>query len=192
MAKKCYVCYKCKEKVKTEDAIFEEIISETTGKTTKHGYHKECYKQYELDRIEKGKFNKVYDYVRYEILMAKEGVSYKGLINRLQALRYGEYNSKIKREQKAYTYDQMYYTFVFCKKIIQDSIRVTEFKDEKHMINYIMTIVFNNINDVCTRMDNKKKSEDSLSHISIDMNNANNEYIKKEKSRVGNILKDLM
>lgn len=192
MAREYYVCYKCKENVRSEDAICEEIPSKSTAKVTKHRYHKECYEQHMIDRIEKSKFDKVYDYVRYEILMAKQGTAYKGLINRLQGLRYGEYDSKIKRDQKAYTYEQMYYTFVFCKKSIQDSIRITEFKDEKHMVNYIMTIILNNINDVCNRMERKKKSDEVLSDINIEINKSNKEYIKKEKSKVGSILKDLM
>ena len=86
----------------------------------------------------------------------------------------------------------MYYTFISCKKNIQDSIRINDFKDENHMINYMMTIILNNINDVCDRMERKKKSEDSLDNISIDINKSNKEYIKKEKSKVANILQDLM
>ena len=192
MANKYYTCFKCKEKVVDENAITEEVVSKTSGKIKRYRYHEECYKIYENNRIEKQKFNKVYDYVRYEILLAREGKSFNYLINRLQALRYGEYDSKIKREIKAYTYEQMYYTFISCKKNIQDSIRINDFKDENHMINYMMTIILNNINDVCDRMERKKKSEDSLDNISIDINKSNKEYIKKEKSKVANILQDLM
>ena len=191
MSREYYVCFKCKENVRSEDAMVEEVQSKD-GSIKKYRYHKECYTQHQIDRIEKRKFDRVYDYVRYEILMAKEGKTFKYLINRLQALRYGEYDSKIKREVKAYTYEQMYYTFVACKKSILDSIRTSEFRDEKHMVNYMMTIVLNSINDVCDRMERKEKSEDALDSINISINKSNKEYIKKEKSKVANILKDLM
>lgn len=192
MAKDFYVCYKCKKQVSNSEAVVEESAPNKDGKTTKHRFHKECHEQHQIDRIEKQKFDKVYDYVRYDILRYSEGKVSKYLINRLQALRYGEYNSRIKKNIVAYTYDQIYYTFVFCKKSILDAIRINDFNDEKHMINYIMSIVLGSINDVCNRMEKKKKSEESLVGIVIDTSNNNNQYIKKERSKVASLLKDLV
>lgn len=190
-AEKFYKCKGCEEPVSENDAIIHEQLSEKTGKTTKERYHKECYEPYQERRNEKKKFDRVYEYIKNEIFQLHPNQNLSShLVLRLQSLRSGEYLMKGSKVDRAYTYEEMYYSFVASRNDIVNAFKSTEFTNEQHKIDYMMVIMHSHINIISERLKRKEKAEDSLQYISSDIVIQKNEYIKKENKL--SLFKDLL
>ena len=185
-----YKCRCCKCDIENTDDLFVvEVLSEKTNKTTIKRYHKTCYENMKKNKED---WDRLYDYIRYDVLHMEKGKALsKTLRNRLQSLRFGEYQIKGKKETVVYTYEQMYYTFIICKTSIQNGLKANKIIKDVDISNYIMAIILNNINDVCNRMENRKKADESLNEITKTITTNKYDYVKKESSNVGKILDDL-
>ena len=183
-----YKCQCCKELIEDESELLE-IQKEYKTSKLKLRYHKSCYEQMRKDKDD---WDKLYDYVRYNILNMPEGRQLsKTLSERLQSLRFGEYQIKGRKETQVYTYEQMYYTFVICRTSIQQGLKFNKINKDVDISNYIMAIIMNNINDVANRIEDKKKSDEKLNEITQNINTTKYEYIKQENNKVGKLLDNL-
>lgn len=189
---KSYVCFECKEKV-SEDILILEKIPTPEGKTINRRFHKNCHEEYTSRMSEFPKWDKLYRYVQVEILQLGEKPLSKHTIMRLQSFRKGKYINKKKNESRVYTYDEIYYTFVFTKTLIMDALRKIDFKNDSHRIDYIMVIISNHINDISDRINRKVRANEMLESQVLDLPKVNpNKYQKKEQPKASEHLKYLL
>lgn len=147
-----------------------------------------------MTKEEKLEWDELYEYVKYSILnYSKEKNLPKNLVLRLKGLRYGKFmaNNKTKN-QGDYSFKLILLTFKANKFNIINSIGdKSKFKNETHMINYIMTIVENNINDMFDVINNKRKADEKAENIVINNVDMHTTYISKTLENKNEKLKSL-
>lgn len=141
----------------------------------------------------KNDWNSLYDYVKEILNYDKNQKLPSFLILRLRGLKKGQFvANKNNTAISDYPYEVIRLTFALKKDSIQYAIRTKDFKDEKHKINYIMTIVESSLNDVYKSYMNmknqQKKNEQKVEDISSD---TTNRYVQKTKTNLDDKLKDL-
>lgn len=142
-----------------------------------------------MKKEENRQFDELYIYVKKEILQYDDNVNLpKNLVLRLKGLRQGKFMANNNTKKMAnYDFKIILLTFQMYKSVIKNSIsNKDKFKNETHMINYIMTIVENKINDVYHMMKKKEKIEDKTDRLEININTDNEENNKakyKTKSK---------
>lgn len=210
--KKCYYC--------SEEMDHNDIDAENVGSIIRN-FHKSksCYQNYISNgnktkrkileeeaktdsKVEWEEWNKVYQYVRKEILGYPEGIQLTPYQrHKLQCLRSGTF-LKIDdtMANKGYSYKIILSTFKLKKQEIINSTKGKTFEDEKHRFNYIMMIVGNSINDVYKRYLHNEKEKQMISKIDhniVDLETAKQEYRnrvtnKRVKSKVSSLLKEFI
>lgn len=147
-----------------------------------------------MSKQEKLEWDELYEYIKYSILdYPKEKNLPKNLVLRLKGLRNGKFmaNNNIKN-QGDYSFNMILLAFKINKlHIIKALSDKSKFKNESHMINYIMTIVENNINDVFDTITNKERAEKRTDEIIINENKIKDIYITKTLENKNERLKDL-
>lgn len=147
-----------------------------------------------MTSIEKEQWNKLYQYVRKEILLYDKSQSIPpSLVLRLKGLRKGKYIENKKIEDKAdYSYEIVLYTFQICKSTIMSSISNKTFQNEKNKFNYICKIVENNLNDVYLRVNRVKKLEENIENLDTGiLSHDSGKYVKKTEELRNKKLDDL-
>lgn len=197
---KNYKCFYCKEK--TEEETIKYNISNTENEVIKN-FHQNCLNTYISERVESVKENKdwneLYQYIKKEILSYDDSMKLSSyMVLRLQGLRNGTYsanrNSKVFLSTDGYPYKTILLTFKTKKPDIVKSLKTVNFKDEQHKTNYMITIISNNINDVCLRIKEKEKSKERLNNIEISLPKSKDEYLNKtdlSNNKIANALQDL-
>lgn len=117
-----------------------------------------------MTSIEKEQWDKLYQYVKKEILLYDNSQSIpSNLILRLKGLTKGKYMENRNTEDKAdYSYEIILYTFQICKPSIMSALASRTFDSELYKFNYICKIVESNINDVYLRVMKAKKTEENI------------------------------
>ena len=117
-----------------------------------------------MTSIEKEQWDKLYQYVKKEILLYDDSQSIpSNLILRLKGLTKGKYMENRNTEDKAdYSYEIILYTFQICKPSIMSALASRTFDNESYKFNYICKIVESNINDVYLRVMKAKKTEENI------------------------------
>ena len=117
-----------------------------------------------MTSIEKEQWDKLYQYVKKEILLYDDSQSIpSNLILRLKGLTKGKYMENRNTEDKAdYSYEIILYTFQICKPSIMNALASRTFDSESYKFNCICKIVENNINDVYLRVMKAKKTEEDI------------------------------
>jgi len=150
----------------------------------------------ELDKKkEQEQWVELYDYVKNDILQYEKEIKLpKTLILRLKGLRDGKFmaNKNNKQVLGDYTFNIILMTFKINKFDIMSALsNKNKFKDEKHMINYLMAIIECKINDTYNRIIKVEKAKVQGEKIEVNLNGDKAEY--KTKSRpIANRLKYLM
>jgi len=112
------------------------------------------------------------EYVFKEVLQYETGKKFpRYLALRLRGLHEGKFMANTKQKpQASYDYRLILLTFKFCKYSILQYIGPTrdKIKDEKHLINTIMTFIENEINNVFSRLKNAKKAEEKTATIELE------------------------
>lgn len=195
-------CFACEQPIQKGEEIYEFVSSGETAKNKSyHRIHKHCLNTYELKKIEKDKWDNLYEYVRTEILQYDEKQSLnKHQRSRLQGMRSGEYgnkrNKKVSLSEEGYPYDVILMAFKVKKIAIKEAITErSKFKDEKHMFDYLMVIVESVINDVYARMKERQIANDKLDKLDYSKYQQE-DYEYKEKAnikenKVAKLLNDL-
>jgi len=133
-------------------------------------------------------------YIFKEVLQYEEGKKFpKYLALRLRGLHEGKFMANTKQKpQASYDYKLILLTFKFCKYSILQYLGPSreKIKDERHLINTIMSFVENEINNVVSRLKNSKKAEEKT--MNIELNNQVHEGAEyKPKSKDKKIDKEL-
>ena len=135
-----------------------------------------------MTSIEKEQWDKLYQYVKNEILLYDSSQSIpSGLVLRLKGLTKGKYMENRNIDDKAdYSYEIVLYTFQICKPSIMRTISNKVFESKSNKFNYICKIVENNINDVYLRVEKVKKIEENIDKLDTNILSHNGgEYQKK-------------
>lgn len=116
---------------------------------------------------EKEQFDKLYQYVKSEILMYNKTQSIpQSLVLRLKGLAVGKFLENRNIEDKAkYSFEIVLYTFQICKPIILGAISNKNFESESQKFNYICKIIENNLNDVYIRVAKAKQTEEKIENM---------------------------
>lgn len=116
---------------------------------------------------EKEQFDKLYQYVKSEILMYNKTQSIpQSLVLRLKGLAVGKFLENKNIEDRAkYSYEIVLYTFQICKPIILEAISNKNFETESQKFNYICKIIENNLNDVYIRVAKAKQIEEKIENM---------------------------
>lgn len=134
-------------------------------------------------------------YVKKDILKYDDSIKFpKFLILRLKGLKNGKFMANNKTEPLAnYTFSEILLTFK-ANKIYLDNILKNDqkFKDEKHKINYIMTIIESKITDIALRYRRVEDSKLRGENIEIHTNNNKSEYKSRTKAVTNSRLKGLI
>lgn len=144
---------------------------------------------------EKEQWDRLYQYVKTDILLYKENQSIPSqIVLRMKGLCQGKLIANNHTKNNAdYTYETVLLTFKMCKSAIFQGLYGKTFNSEVNKFMYIAAIVENNINDVYLRIENAKKTKEKTKNIQLD-NLSNNiaEYKKKtEDNIVSNRLENL-
>lgn len=143
---------------------------------------------------DKEDWNELYEYVRKNVMGYDENQSLsREMVLRLKGLLNNKFMANNSIDDTAsYSYKTVLNTFKFCMSDIQKGLRINEFRDERHKINYIMKIVESNLNTVYIRM---KKSEESKERTqSMEMETATHSgatYQRKTEQTSSKLLDDL-
>jgi len=112
------------------------------------------------------------DYVFREILQYETGIKFpKYLALRLKGLHAGNFMANKKQKpQASYNYKIILITCKFCKHSILKYLGPSreKIKDERHLINTIMTFLEGEINNVVLRLKNSKKAEEKTVNIELE------------------------
>jgi len=137
------------------------------------------------------------EYVHHQILKNDEDTLVnKRLVLRLKGLHEGKFmtNNKTKPMAK-YPFDIILMTFKIHRfEIINAISNKNKFKDEAHIINYMMVIIESNINETYLRVKKVKKAQEKAESIELDIPDEEHKakYTRKTKDITNSILKDLM
>jgi hypothetical protein len=196
-------CFHCKEQVLKDEAKSYRYITESNPKGTNRNFHEKCYEIHRNNQQERAEMDKLWDYIKNEIWKSdKKRTMPNHLLRRLQALKGGLDNNYVSRgnqvfgNNEGYEYEVILYTFKVCKiQIVGSILDKSKFKNDNHLIDYMMAIVRNNIEDVYTRIQEKKKSDERIEKVDISENfKYKNEFVKKtdlSKNKIANKLKHL-
>lgn len=144
---------------------------------------------------EKRQWDNLYRFVQEEILGGYGGRPLsRDIVLRLKGLADGKYMSNKKTKSKGiYSYDVILMTFKAYKHEILSGMKrkESEFKDERHKMNYIMAIIDSNIANIYNRMKNAEKSKSNIDRVNIDVNADKADYKRKTKEIKNDRLKDM-
>ena len=147
-----------------------------------------------MTAAEKEQWDKLYQYVKKEILMYDKSQSIpSNLILRLKGLSKGKYMENRSQKDKAdYSYEIILYAFQISRPAIISALNGKTFDTEMQKFNYICRIVENNINDVYIRLNNVKASVKKTQNIDTKIfENKGSKYSKKTVDVDNPKLKDL-
>ena len=152
-----------------------------TGELTK----KEIQEQWE----------ELYQYIKTDILQYEESMKLpKKLILRLKGLKDGKFMAnKNTKPMGDYSFKLILLTFKINKfQIIKALSNKDKFKDESHMINYLMAIVESKMNDTYARVKKVERAQEEGEHVVVNICEPKAEYKKKSKEVKSSRLKDLI
>ena len=147
-----------------------------------------------MTSIEMEQWDKLYQYVKKEILLYDDSQSIpSSLVLRLKGLTKGKYIENKSIEDKAdYSYEIILYTFQICKPSIMSALTNRTFDNESYKFNYICKIVENNINDVYSRVNKAKKTEENIKSMDTsNLSHSGGSYQKKTEELKNKRLNEL-
>jgi len=143
---------------------------------------------------EKEEWNELYEYVKKEILRYDENMKLpKNLILRILGLKNGKFIANKKTKALGdYSFKIILMTFKINKyEIVNALADKSKFKDESHMINYMMAIIEKKINDTYSRLNRLEQSQIKGENLEITESENKAEYKRKTKEVKNSRLKEL-
>jgi hypothetical protein len=138
---------------------------------------------------DKEDWNKLYEYVKHEIFRYGDDMKLsRYCVQRLQGLRFGKFMNQRKTNEKViYSYKVILITFKYKKNDIVNYIDITEFKDERHLINTVMKIVEGSLNDVVKKLKSRIETKKETQKVEIIIKNQDEKASYKKKKEKKNI-----
>lgn len=137
----------------------------------------------------------LYEYVKHDILQYEKDMKLsRTLVLRLKGLRQGKFiANKATKTLGDYTFKIILITFKLNKiEIINALLNKSKFKNESHMINYLMVILENKINDTYLRIKKAEDSQEKGKNIELNIDDNKAEYKHKTTEVKNSRLKDLL
>ena len=150
-------------------------------------------KRKKMSEEEKKDWNELCEYFKKEILGYGDDMKFpKFLALRLKGLQTGNFIvNKNNKLQGNYTFQEILLTCKYSKLDIMIGFRSNSFVDEKHKINYAMSIIESNLNTIKERLKSKKQAEQKIENVEINMIEGAN-YKRKTKEVRNKRLEGLM
>ena len=151
-------------------------------------------KRTKMSEEEKRDWNELCEYFKKEILGYGDDMKFpKFLALRLKGLQTGNFIvNKNNKLQGSYTFQEILLTCKYSKLDIMIGFRSNSFVDEKHKINYAMSIIESNLNTIKERLKSRQKQEERIASIEINTEEEIAEYKKKSKEVKNKRLKGLI
>lgn len=186
---KCYFCNKEIEEVDLVEKRFP-IATKSGTKMYKRKFHLECVPKYikakniDLEtREEDTAWDKVYRLFRELLGLDEKRNLPRFAVLRLRGLRIGQFvpnGQNVKCLDRGYSYDTILNTLKFSSSEIRQAITNTKFKNQTHMVNYIMQILVNHIDFIEKKMSQQDKVNEMLQESIAEVENTKSaEYVKK-------------
>lgn len=163
-------CYHCGKKIETaKEHVIKPVQLDKSGGSVlvNRDFHISCARSfqvsYELEKKEQDEnewFRKAHDK-----LADMTGVGGTYLAMRIKGLRVDEYIPKGTNTigvDRGYSYESIYNTILFCTQKIHTAIRTKKFSDEKHLVNYVMYILKDNVAFIDKRTKNRVVSDRTI------------------------------
>lgn len=167
-AEKRVICYYCGGTIHYKRDLVKvpvTLVSKGKKKDVDRICHLDCVKPF-MDKIEveNEKLFETSEWDKcYDAFKNVAGTPNKALpqyaVNRLLGLRVGRFTPKgmnVKNIKQGYTYEEIRLTILYCSSAIRKALATESFKDDKHRINYVMTIITSNIDTIARRMEKVK------------------------------------
>ena len=148
-----------------------------------------------MTKQELEEWNDLYEYVKKDILKYDEKLALpKNLVLRLKGLQQGKFIANKKTKALGdYSFKIILMTFKINKyEIVNALADKSKFKDESHMINYMMAIIEKKINDTYSRLNRLEKSQEKGEKLEITTSENKAEYKHKTKEVKNSRLKELL
>ena len=147
-----------------------------------------------MSEEEKRDWNELCEYFKKEILGYGDDMKFpKFLALRLKGLQTGNFIvNKNNKLQGNYTFQEILLTCKYSKLDIMIGFRSNSFVDEKHKINYAMSIIESNLNTIKERLKSRERQEERIASIEINTEEEIAEYKKKSKEVKNKRLKGLI
>ena len=151
-------------------------------------------KRKKMSKEEKKDWNELCEYFKKEILGYGDDMKFpKFLALRLKGLQTGNFIvNKNNKLQGNYTFQEILLTCKYSKLDIMIGFRSNSFVDEKHKINYAMSIIESNLNTIKERLKSRERQEERIASIEINTGEEIAEYKKKSKEVKNKRLKGLI
>lgn len=148
-----------------------------------------------MTKQEKIEWDELYEYIKKEILKYDDNLKLpKTLILRILGLKDGKFIANKKTQALGdYSFKIILMTFKINKyEIITALNDRSKFKDESHMINYLMSIIERKINDTYDRLKRLEQSQSKGEIVEIPDSENKAEYKHKTKEIKNSRLKGLL
>jgi len=148
-----------------------------------------------MTKQELEEWNDLYEYVKNDILKYDEKLALpKNLVLRLKGLQQGKFIANKKTKALGdYSFKIILMTFKINKyEIVNALTDKSKFKDESHMINYMMAIIEKKINDTYSRLNRLEQSQIKGENLEITESENKAEYKQKTKEVKNSRLKELL
>lgn len=185
-------CYHCGKLIEDEWDLVEKKIPLTikTGQTRNYRrkFHAKCVRPFmeEYNPDGEHRLQETSDWdkcAQYFMKICGFEKIPKYAVNRLLGLYNGSYTQRGMNtrgsHRRGYSYMEIYNTLVFCTIPIQSAVSTVNFKDMEHMINYVIKIVWNNIDEVSRRMKEQEKTNKALEKVDLENDKPIAEYKRK-------------
>ena len=128
-------------------------------------------KRTKMSEEEKRDWNELCEYFKKEILGYGDDMKFpKFLALRLKGLQTGNFIvNKNNKLQGSYTFKEILITCKYSKLDIMIGFRSNSFADEKHKINYAMSIIESNLNTIKERLKSRQQAEQKLENVEVNM-----------------------
>ena len=128
-------------------------------------------KRKRMSKEEKEQWNELCEYFKKEILGYGDDMKFpKFLALRLKGLQTGNFIvNKNNKLQGSYTFQEILLTCKYSKLDIMIGFRSNSFVDEKHKINYAMSIIESNLNTIKERLKSRQQAEQKIESIEVNM-----------------------
>ena len=184
-------CYFCGKQIDDKWDLVEKKIPLVMKNGKKRNYrrtfHANCVRPFMIKFDEKGEYRKKEndDWKRCAEYFCKvTGTDHisQYAVTRLLGLYNGTFTQAGKNTRGShrggYTYEEIYYALVFSTIAIQNAMKQS-FNNHEHFINYIMKIIWGNIDTVRMQLNSRKQTEQALESEKLDANNPVADYKRK-------------
>lgn len=165
----------------------EKILYDSDYEVFDNSYiHGDCIEPYIVRKKEQEDFDKVYKYIKNNLLHYPEHISFtefqirklKGLRDGKSLLRKGE-----KQQYNGYSFHIIYLTLLYKSQDIKRILATKKFDREENKIDYIISVIANSVHGVYVKMKEKEEANKRLIKT-VETMNKEKEVIKEDVEKI--------